>query len=205
MSREASEIVEFQAKMFHDIIVEKKSEEREKSHDINDFAKYITSVSGIIIGIFSSSLLNVETFLPSQEKIFLLLQIFVFFILAIYISVVLIFQSQLISIPKEPLFFEKKPIDINYPVLYGSILIDELIMETKEQRLKNEKSVKKLFSIVTYFIYGILSLICYVGYILTPSDGRNVFLPISWITIIAAWLVLRSKYKGRHNEKKSAN
>ncbi|MDD3248099.1 MAG: hypothetical protein PHF18_14805 [Methanosarcina sp.] len=205
MSQEAFEIVEFQAKMFHDIIVEKKSEEREKSHDINDFAKYITSVSGIIIGVFSSSLLKVETSFPSQEETLLLLQTFVCFILAIDISVVLIFQSQLTSVSKEPLFFEKNPIDINGPVLYGPLLIDELIMETKEQRLKNEQNFKTLFSIITYFVCGIMSLICYIGYILTPSNERNIFLPFSWITIIAVWLILRSKYKGRHNEKKSAN
>lgn len=193
MNYGASEIVEFPVKVLHDIIIEKNREVRETSREINDFIKYITSVSGIIIGVFSSFLLS-STSLPSDlNKLFLLL-IMICFTSVIYLSVLFIFHSRLISISKEPCFFEKITLDFNNSTLYGSLLIYELMEETKKQISMNKTNGKRLFRIIGYFVTGVTGLVCYVTANLYSSTVEIFF--VIWIIFICIMgLALNSVYK----------
>lgn len=176
MNEEILESDKTQIRLYYDFILEKYQNEKEKSHELDDFAKYIASVSGIIIGAFSSSLLVSANVLQPFKQVLLLL-VFSFFIVVIYISGILIFKSQLTFISKDVCLFEQDSVDMRQRELFVQSMLNDLIEDTKKQRKYNEDKIKHLYHIFSLFVMGILTLIIYTAYTLNSFQKIVDILP----------------------------
>ena len=204
-------INEEQMNLYYESILSTFKNEVNKSKELDDFAKYIASISGIIIGLISSSLLNSTSETQPFQDILILL-VFLLFLFVIYYSIILIFQSQVYFVGKKLTFYEQ-----DYLIMHT--MIEDLIMKSKEQRKVNEGKIKTLHTIFCLFVLSILTLIIYSGYITGSFDSILNVIPISIIdyfglertldiavfvlyllVIFIAFLILRSNSKSLKNK-----